>query len=36
MLLDFAFHRDAAPDAAAERAVRTGRASVAAVSVPSP
>lgn len=36
MLLDFAFHREAAPDEAAERAVRTGRQSVAAVSVPSP
>lgn len=35
MLLDFAFHRDAAPEAAAERAVRTGRQSVAAVLAPS-
>jgi mannose/fructose-specific phosphotransferase system component IIA len=35
MLLDFAFHRDAAPDAAAERAVKTGRQSVAAVLAPS-
>jgi mannose/fructose-specific phosphotransferase system component IIA len=35
MLLDFAFHRDAGPEAAAERAVRTGRQSIAAVLAPS-
>ncbi len=34
MLLDFAFHRDATPEAAAERAVRTGRQSVATVAPP--
>jgi len=34
MLLDFAFHREVVPDEAAERAVRTGRQSVAAVAVP--
>lgn len=35
MLLDFAFHRDAAPEAAAERAVRIGRQSIATALVPS-
>jgi len=35
MLLDFAFHRDTTPEAAAERAVRTGRQSVATALPPS-
>jgi len=34
MLLDFTLHRDAAPETAAERAVRTGRQSVAAILAP--
>jgi mannose/fructose-specific phosphotransferase system component IIA len=34
MLLDFAFHRNATPEAAADRAVRTGRQSVATVGAP--